>query len=561
MNARISGQEEIILFSDSHISKFTGMFNEKAFNKGISMIKDCLNANSEALLIHLGDITDSGTYEDFVYSKELINEHFGNLGPERFFTIPGNHDMRNIGDKLWMEFFGERQFFIDTRKNGGNMVILGLDSAEPDENIGKIGDRGIEAIHELSAYPDDLIKVLCFHHHLLPIPNTGRERSMILDAGDVSQIIWQSGIDIIITAHRHYPNIFSLSNGQKRCLLINSGTFSSFKTRGKAGHTFVDLALKPETISVRFYGIESYSRFQKPSEKTLSIKKGELKVAAGLIIPGEKLLSKICQFSDTHCTTGGDFLSRAFDDGIKMMVREKPDMIIHCGDLTNDSYPEDFAVAKMKLKELQQYNIPYMIVPGTRDLQPFGRELWVQQIGPLDPVYETQNLRVLGINTGAEAQGLVGRSRIHMIEEEYNTYGLYKFFMVVMHHSVLPIPRSHFKRAVKDAGDVIDFLTRRQVPLVLSGLEHYATTMQVENTVFANSGTFSSRKIRSKRLNTYNAISIYESGAIKIEEVEITSGIRHLLGLYRVATTMSARLEESILEESIHEKSLKEFFS
>ena len=106
-----------------------------------------------------------------------------------------------------------------------------------------------------------------------------------------------------------------------------------------------------------------------------------------------------------------------------------------------------------------------------------------------------------------------------------------------MHHSVLPIPRSHFKRAVKDAGDVIQFVTRHNVPIVLSGLEHFATTMQVENTLFVNAGTFSSKKIRSKRLNTFNVISIYESGLINVEEVEIHSGTRHKLGLYRVPLT------------------------
>ena len=65
-------------------------------------------------------------------------------------------------------FFEERQFLIDTTKHGGNMIILGIDSSEPDKNIGRIGDRGIEAIAELQSYPDDIIKILCFHHHLLP---------------------------------------------------------------------------------------------------------------------------------------------------------------------------------------------------------------------------------------------------------------------------------------------------------------------------------------------------------------------------------------------------------
>ncbi len=527
-----SQKEEVIIFSDSHISKFTGFFNKKAFKTGVKLIQGLLKENPNAYLLHLGDITDSGTYEDFVYSKKLLDDNFSNV--DNLYTVPGNHDLRNIGDKLWKDFFGERQFFIDTTENGGNMIILGMDSSEPDENIGRIGDRGLEAINELHSYSDDLVKVLCFHHHLLPIPNTGRERSMILDAGDVMQVIWRAGIDVIITAHRHYPNVFSLSNGIRRCLLVNCGTFSSFKTRGKAGHTFVELTLADEELNINVYGIESYSKFQQPVKESVSMLKGELKPQVGYLVPGDRLLSKICQFSDTHFSPGSHFLAEVYDLGIKMMLRENPNLLIHCGDLTNDAYPEDFAVAKIKLRELRGYDIPYLIVPGSRDLQPFGRELWVQQVGPLDPIYEDSSLRVLGINTGPDPSGHVGRSRLRMIKHEFATYGSYKFFFVVMHHSALPIPRARFKRAVTDAGDVIDFVTGHRLPLVLSGLDHFATAMQIEDTVFVNAGTFSSKKIRSKRMNTFNVISIYESGVIQAEEVEIHSSTRHLLGLYSV---------------------------
>jgi predicted phosphodiesterase len=358
---------------------------------------------------------------------------------------------------------------------------------------------------------------------------------MILDAGDVSRVIWKAGIDVLITAHRHYPNIFSLSNGKRRALLINSGTFSSFKTRGTAGHTFVDFQVKDKDISVQFVGVDSYSKFRTAKEETQKIWKGELAARTTYLVPGEAVLAKICHFSDTHFTNGSDYMAEIYDQGVKMMIREKPDVLVHAGDLTNDSYPEDFALAKLKLRDLSTFGVPYLIVPGTRDLQPFGRELWVQQIGPLDPVFEDPSMRILGINTGAEPSGHVGRSRMRMIEEDYTCFGKYKFFLVAMHHSVLPIPRSYFKRAVKDAGDVIQFLTAHNVPLVLSGLEHYATALQVENTVFVNSGTFSSKKIRSKRLNTFNVITIYESGLINVEEIEIHSGQRHNLGLFRIS--------------------------
>ncbi|WP_455462852.1 metallophosphoesterase family protein [Candidatus Hodarchaeum mangrovi] len=527
--------EQVFIFSDTHISKFTGMFNEKIFKMGVKILNEELKSNPKAYLLHLGDISDSGTFEDFVYARDIIQNSFPD---KEVYYLSGNHDMRNIGYQLWRDFFGERQFLIDTRDNGGNLVILGIDSSEPDADHGRIGDRGIEAICELATYPDDVIKMLCFHHHLYPIPNTGRERSMILDAGDVAQVIWKAGIDVIVTAHRHYPNIFSLSNGKRRCLLINSGTFSSFKTRGRAGHTFIDLRIKKKNINVSFKGLETYSEFHNNMKvEAQKILNGEIKSSIAYILPGDKHLVKICQISDTHFTNGSDFLPKIYEQGIKMIIREAPSMIIHCGDLTEDSFPESYAIAKMKLRELRKYSIPFVIIPGVRDLQPFGRELFVQQIGPLDPVFEIPALRVIGINTGSDSSGLVGRSRLKMIQRDFEIFGKYKLFMVGMHHACIPIPRSYFKRSVTDAGDVIGFLTSNQVPLVLSGLEHYATTMQIENTVFVNSGTFSSKKIRSKRMNTYNVINVYESGTVYIEEIEIHSGIRHHLGTYRLPMT------------------------
>ena len=526
--------EQLIIFSDTHISKFTGLFHRQAFEMGAKLINERLKMNPNAKLLHLGDITDSGTYEDFEFSKVVLTNSFPD---HEIYTIPGNHDMRNIGDQLWKDFYGERQFHIDTRESGGNMVILGIDSAEPDENTGRIGDRGVEAIAELVSIPDDVFKILCFHHHLLPIPSTGRERSMILDAGDVIRMIWKAGIDLVITAHRHFPNAFRLSNGERDLLLINSGTFSRFKTRGMAGHTFINVNITGNHISAYAEGADPYSQFFNSLKDKKPLRERELLVRTEYVTPGEKVYSKICHFSDTHFTTGNDFLPKIYDLGIKMMLREKPNVLVHTGDLTNDSYPEDFGIAKMKLRELRDQGMSYLIVPGTRDLQPFGREIWVQQIGPLDPIFEDTSMRILGINTGSDPSGHVGRSRMRMIEQEFTCFGKYKLFLVAMHHSVLPIPRSHFKRAVKDAGDVIHFVTDHNVPLVLSGLEHFATTMQVENTLFVNAGTFSSKKIRSKRLNTFNVITIYESGLINVEEVEIHSGTRHQLGLYRVPLT------------------------
>ena len=156
---------KIIVFSDLHISKFTGFFHEEAFTNGIRSIAREVKNHPETILINLGDITDQGTYEDYIYANTLITGAFTTEGVKnpKIHYIPGNHDFRNIGMELWEDLYGPRHFFIDTTKNGGNVVILGIDSVEPDANTGRIGRRGREAILEkLSPYPDEIIKILCW---------------------------------------------------------------------------------------------------------------------------------------------------------------------------------------------------------------------------------------------------------------------------------------------------------------------------------------------------------------------------------------------------------------
>lgn len=528
----------IISISDLHISKFTGYFNEEAFTNGIMSIASKLKKNPQTILLNLGDITDQGTFEDYIYANTLINGTFTSFGiknPE-FHCLPGNHDFRNVGMEIWKEFYGFRHFFIDTTNSGGNVVILGIDSVEPDMDSGRIGNRGMEEIlAKFSQYPDHIVKILCFHHHLLPIPKTGRERSMVVDAGDVLPILWETGVDIVIVGHRHFPHSYTISNGIRKMLLINNGTFSSNKTRGKAGHVYLSLDISDELIEERFIGIDRYSTFQKPEKHVYSLSQGNI---PSLPVEGklDEITAKICHLSCTHFSPGGDFQKEIYEEGIEMVIAEQPSLIVHCGNLTNDSFPEDYALAKYYLSSLKEVNIPIVLVPGTRDLHPYGKKLWINQIGSLDPIYDnTDNcLHVFGINTGPDSSGNIGRGILNLLRDDLANLRPKQVTIVAMHHSCIPIPRSTFERTVRNAGDSLEFFTNNQIPVVLSGLEHHATSLQVEKTVFVNAGTFSSKKIKSKKLNTYNVLTFYRNNVLLVEEVEIHSSFRHLRGMYEI---------------------------
>jgi len=537
-------KEKLILISDTHISNWTGQFNEEAFKAGVELVASELRSSdaNRTEIIHLGDITDEGVFVDYSYADEVITKEFAWQGfPklwEQTHKIPGNHDVRNVGNTIWESFYGKRDFLVELE----NLVIMGIDSCEPDQNGGKVGDRGLEEILRLQPYSEDKRTVLCLHHHLVPIPNTGRERSTILDAGDVIDVVFEAGVDVVVTGHRHHPHSYTLARGGHKLIVINSGTFSANKTRALAGHSFAVLEFEDQQLNIRFQGIDDYSLYRVGVQSTETLTKD-------LVGHGSEgsLITRIVQISDTHFSKGPAFLKDIFQQGIKAIKDEKPDLVIHCGNLTNDAYTEDYAIARPALKELQP--IPLLVVPGPLDLYPLGKELFIEKIGSLDPLMEIMDLHVVGLTTGSENPGILGRARMSRIEEEKNRTN--KPLVVVMHHSPLPVPRTKLQGTLLDAGSVLFFLTNLvKVPLVLTGMDHFGHSVKVHDTVFVNCGTFSNPKVKSRRLYTYNSISLYDNGVIRIEEVEIISQTRHDLGWFQLPE-LWAQISGDFSEESL----------
>ncbi|MHA2232266.1 MAG: metallophosphoesterase family protein [Candidatus Hodarchaeales archaeon] len=530
-------KEKLILWSDSHISNWTGQFNKKSFESGIDLIcRELQSSESRIEMVHLGDLTDEGVFVDYSYANEVIIKEFAKHGLadvwEQTYKIPGNHDVRNEGSVIWESFYGERNFLIELE----NLIVLGIDSCEPDMNSGRIGGRGVEEILRLQPYSDDMVKILCIHHHLVPIPNTGRERSTIQDAGDIIDIVFEAGVDVVLTGHRHHPHWYTLHRGGRKLIIINSGTFSANKTRAFAGHSFVVLGFDTsrDRIDIRFQGTDAYSPYRMgiQSEKTL---------VGTYVGPGSEgaQVSKIIQLSDTHFSSGSAFLEDIFDLGITAIKEEEPDAIVHCGNLTNNSYREDYRLARAALKDLR--SVPVVVVPGPYDLHPLGKELFVEKIGPLDPLMELMDLQIVGLSTGAENPGVLGRARVSRIMEQLAQTN--KPLVVAMHHSPIPVPRTRFEGQLLDAGVVLFFLTKMEIPLVLTGLDHYAYSLRVNDSVFINCSSLSNPKLKSRRLNTYNCITLYDNGVIKAQEVEIVSRVRHDLGWYHLPNLWSMSRE------------------
>ena len=73
------------------------------------------------------------------------------------------------------------------------------------------------------------MRIFVLHHHLLPVPGTGRERNIVYDAGDAIECLQRAGVDLVLSGHKHVPYAWRLEN----LFVVNAGTVSSLRLSGK----------------------------------------------------------------------------------------------------------------------------------------------------------------------------------------------------------------------------------------------------------------------------------------------------------------------------------------
>jgi 3',5'-cyclic-AMP phosphodiesterase len=94
---------------------------------------------------------------------------------------------------------------------------------------------------------DEKIKMVCMHHHLIAIPDTGYTNVVgISDAGDALRACLESGVDIVMCGHKHRPWMWNLG----KLLVLYAGTVSSWRFRGVFENTYNIIDIKKGKIHV-----------------------------------------------------------------------------------------------------------------------------------------------------------------------------------------------------------------------------------------------------------------------------------------------------------------------
>ena len=177
-----------------------------------------LNQMQPDIVVCTGDITNEGYRQEYKNVAAYLERIQAPV-----VTVPGNHDARNVGYLHFEELIGPRHWSHDV----GGVRVVGADSSEPDLNDGQIGRERYPWIkRQFEDAPD--LKIFALHHHLLPVPGTGRERSIVNDAGDLLEVLIECGVNIVLTGHKHVPYVWRLEN----IYVANAGTASSLRLRG-----------------------------------------------------------------------------------------------------------------------------------------------------------------------------------------------------------------------------------------------------------------------------------------------------------------------------------------
>jgi 3',5'-cyclic-AMP phosphodiesterase len=211
-------------------------------------IVDRVNRMAPDVIVVAGDLTAAGYEWEFEEAAQWLRQ----LEAPKI-VIPGNHDSRNVGYIHFRHFFGERfsrfqQAFDEERAERlrtTGITVVGADSSNPDLDDGHIGREHYAWIREQFDRPDDL-QVFVLHHHLMPIPGTGRERNIITDAGDLLALLTKMDIDIVLSGHKHVPYFWGL-NG---ILVCNSGTAATMRVRGLTPPSWNEIQVDASTIKV-----------------------------------------------------------------------------------------------------------------------------------------------------------------------------------------------------------------------------------------------------------------------------------------------------------------------
>lgn len=197
---------QIVHLSDMHLG-----YSDRESIAAKALVAHILGSfRSGTIVLITGDLVQHGSKDEYAEISAI-------LAPlRRKFTVitcPGNHDYSDdtFGAHLsqesietYLEFTGDGPFPQAHVADGGKTVLIGLDSADPDDKAGFmrgwVGDKQISRMSSLLAEHEDKLRIVYFHHH----PFMWRWTMMMLGRTALLKAAASTGADVLLFGHRHW---------------------------------------------------------------------------------------------------------------------------------------------------------------------------------------------------------------------------------------------------------------------------------------------------------------------------------------------------------------------
>ena len=489
--------------SDTHIT------NEVAFKSyAYDLIANEINTRPFDLVIHTGDVTNNGLREEYEHASYLLKKI-----EKPLIVAPGNHDARNVGYELFEKYIGPL-IGVYEFKDG---VIIWLDSTIPDLSDGRVGGYKFKWLKaKLEEYSHKKIKIVAAHHHLVPLPDTGRERNVLFNAGDVLDLLLSHDVTLYMCGHKHVPNVYRVED----LVVDNAGCASCRKTRKGDVNSYNIVKITKDKVKVvirRLTGDEE-EKEHKP-------------IRPKIFIPRGRRLLRIVHVSESNVSDRVYFRKRTLENAIRAINEKyKPDIVVHCGDVVEKGIERYF---EMALEYYEKVKAEKIIVPGHNDISYLGYELFKEYFGEPEIVERGDFVFIPILSAQYETQiGVVGRTGQKMLSRLLDDFEE-KFRIIVMHHNLVPVPGVREIGYLEDAGNVLKIITDKKTELTLTGHGGNSNAVKVEKSPIINAGSISWELHRNPFGNSFNVIDIYEDMIVAFE-IQATWGSRKLLGMWKI---------------------------
>lgn len=202
-----------------------------------------LNELQPDILVVAGDLTSNGYKDEFSEAADWL----GKIEVDNKIIIPGNHDARNVGYLHFRDIFGNPSRHYDFQMPNGRPVrVVTVDSGKPDINDGEVGRGAYPGISQGLKSDEDTFRIFVLHHHLLPIPGTGRERNIVWDAGDVLALLRSLDVHLVLSGHKHVPYVWPLAD----MICVVSGTCTTWRIRGYTEPCYTVIQVEESRLSI-----------------------------------------------------------------------------------------------------------------------------------------------------------------------------------------------------------------------------------------------------------------------------------------------------------------------